>query len=80
MSGGVSVISNIVGGVLVNRRIYIHTGLQSALQTEKEYRKCRKRLNLVSEEDSGPQLFTADEVHKALALKKQKEEEEAQIQ
>ena len=57
--------------------IHIHTGLQLALKTKKERRKRRKRLNLIGEKDSGPQLFTAAKVQKALALRKEKEEEQA---
>ena len=55
--------------------IHIRAGLQLALKTEKERRRRGKRLNLIGEEDSGPQLFTAAEVRKALALRKEKEEE-----
>ena len=60
--------------------IYICAGLQLALKTEKERRRRGKRLNLIGEEDSGPQLFTAAEVQKALVFRKEKEEEQAQIQ
>ena len=41
------------------------TGLIRALQTEKKKRKPRKRLNLVGEEDNGPQIFTPSRVCRA---------------
>jgi hypothetical protein len=43
------------------------TGLIGALQKEKKKRSRRKRLNLVGEEDNGPQLFSPSRVHRAKA-------------
>jgi hypothetical protein len=42
-------------------------GLVRALKMEKKKRNCGKRLNLVGEEDNGPQVFGLNEVHHAKA-------------
>jgi len=45
---------------------HIIKGLQQTIQIEKSKRKKGKRLNLVGEEDSGPQFFTPSRVKAAL--------------
>jgi len=51
-------------------------GLQQSLQIEKTKRKRGKRLNLLGQEETGPQFFTPDRVKAALAYQAQKEDEE----
>ena len=42
-------------------------GLVGAFKMEKKKQNCGKRLNLVGEEDNGPQVFGLNEVHYAKA-------------
>jgi hypothetical protein len=58
----------------INRHII--KGLQQSLQIEKKKRKRGKRLNLVGEEDNGPQFYTPNRVRTALEYQEQKEREE----
>jgi hypothetical protein len=51
-------------------------GLVRALKVEKRKRNRGKRLNLVGEEDHGPQLFSPSEVLRAKAYSKEKETQE----
>ena len=53
-------------------------GLRQALQLEKKKRQRGKRLNLVGEEDSGPQFFSPGRVQKAKAVQAAREAEEQQ--
>ena len=53
-------------------------GLRTALQLEKKKRQRGKRLNLLGEEDSGPQFFSPSRVRKANAVQAAKEAEEQQ--
>ena len=50
-------------------------GLQNSLQIEKTKRKRGKRLNLLGQEDNGPQFFTPDRVKAAITYQAQKEDE-----
>ena len=59
---------------------YVIKGLCNTLQDEKKRRKRGKRLNLVGEEDSGPQFFSPRRVQAAREFQAAKEEEEAQRQ
>jgi hypothetical protein len=49
------------------------TGLIRALKTEKKKRNRGKRLNLVGEEENGPQIFTPNRVRRALAYADEQE-------
>src|SRR5450432_1305833 len=55
---------------------HIIKGLQQSLQLEKRKRNRGKRLNLVGEEDCGPQFFTPERVRAAIAYQAEKEREE----
>jgi hypothetical protein len=55
---------------------HIINGLQQSLQIEKRKRKKGKRLNLLGEEDNGPQFFTPERVRAALEYQARKEDEE----
>src|SRR5450432_3577748 len=55
---------------------HIIKGLQQSLQIEKTKRKRGKRLNLLGEEDNGPQFFTPERVRAAIEYQAQKEDEE----
>jgi hypothetical protein len=55
---------------------HIIKGLQQSLQLEKKKRNKGKRLNLVGEEDHGPQFFTPERVKAAIAYQAQQEAEE----
>ena len=59
---------------------YVIKGLCNTLQDEKKRRKRGKRLNLLGEEDSGPQFFSPRRVQAAREFQAAKEEEEAQRQ
>jgi hypothetical protein len=52
------------------------TGLIGALQKEKKKRSRGKRLNLVGEEDNGPQFYSPSQVHRAKAYAVEIEAEE----
>ena len=52
---------------------HVNKGLRRALVIEKQKRKKTKRLNLLGEEDSGPQLFSPSRVQAAKAFQAQKE-------
>lgn len=56
---------------------HVKQGLFATLKEEEKRRKRRKRLNLVGEENNRAQLFSADEVRKALEFARAKEEQEA---
>jgi hypothetical protein len=45
---------------------HIIKGLQESLKLEKKKRKLGKRLNLIGEEDHGPQFFTPERVRTAI--------------
>ena len=53
-------------------------GLIESLKREKRCRKRGKKLNLVGEEDNGPQLFSTPRVQAAQAFQAEKEEKEKQ--
>jgi DDE superfamily endonuclease len=53
-------------------------GLREAISLEKKKRKRGKRLNLLGEEDSGPQLFSPARIAKARLIASEKEEAERQ--
>ena len=53
-------------------------GLTAALREEKRRRKRGKRLNLLGEEESGPQFFSPGRVTAARTWQAEKEEEEQQ--
>ena len=55
---------------------HIITGLVTALKHEKTKRRHGKRLNLVGEEDSGPQFYSPSRIHRALAHAGEKEAQE----
>lgn len=57
---------------------HMMNGLIDALKNEKKRRKRGKRLNLLGEEDSGPQFFSPARVQAARDLQTTKEEQEAQ--
>ena len=59
---------------------HVIKGLCNTLQDEKKRGKRGKRLNLVVEEDSGPQFFSPRRVQAAREFQAAKEEEEAQRQ
>ena len=59
---------------------HVIKGLITALQDEKKRRKRGKRLNLVGEEDSGPQLFSPGRIQAARDRQAIKEQEEQQRQ
>jgi hypothetical protein len=50
-------------------------GLIESLKIEKKSHNRGKRLNLLGEEDNGPQLFAAERVRAAQAFQKEKEDE-----
>ncbi|KAI9681739.1 MAG: hypothetical protein M1829_000484 [Trizodia sp. TS-e1964] len=54
--------------------IHIIKGLTAALQNEKKKRKRGKRLNLVGEEDSGPQFFSPGRITAARAFQEEKDQ------
>jgi hypothetical protein len=56
---------------------HLQSGLIETFKTEKKRRKCGKRLNLISEEDSGAQLFHMSKVCAALAFEAEKEAKQA---
>jgi len=51
----------------------MNTGLLKTLKAKKKRRKCRKRLNLVSKEDSSIQLFSTNRVQAILVFKAKQE-------
>ncbi len=57
-------------------QMHKNLGLRQALQIEKKKRQRGKRLNLISEEESGAQIFTLSRVELARAYQASKEEEE----
>lgn len=59
---------------------HVVKGLCDSLKDEKKRRKRGKRLNLLGEEDSGPQFFSPGRVQAARDWQATKEEEEAQHQ
>lgn len=59
---------------------HVVNGLINTLRNEKKRRQRGKRLNLVGEEDSGPQFFSPSRVQAARDRRDQKEMEEAQRQ
>jgi hypothetical protein len=59
---------------------HVVKGLITALQDEKKRRKKDKRLNLVGEEDSGPQFFSPGRIQAARNWQATKEQEELQRQ
>ena len=59
---------------------HIQKGLVEALKQEKKRRQRGKRLNLIGEEDSGPQLFSPTRVQAARDYQTSKETEEADRQ
>jgi hypothetical protein len=56
------------------------TGLITSLKVEKKKRSHRKRLNLVGEEDSGPQFYSPSCVHRALEFQSKEEADEQKEQ
>ncbi|KAF8847074.1 hypothetical protein BDZ45DRAFT_782437, partial [Acephala macrosclerotiorum] len=56
---------------------YFYQGLEEALKDEKKRRQRGKRLNLVGEEEGEAQLFSDDQVRKALEIRDAKEALEA---
>jgi hypothetical protein len=52
------------------------TGLMGALKEEKKKRSRGKRLNLVGEEDSGPQFYSPSRVHRAKTFADERKAEE----
>jgi hypothetical protein len=59
---------------------HVVKGLITALQDEKKRRKRGKRLNLIGEEDSGPQFFSPGRIQAARDWQAAKEQEEQQRQ
>src|SRR5450432_3228275 len=55
---------------------HIIKGLQQSLQLEKRKRQRGKRLNLIGEEDHGPQFFTPERVRAAIEYQAEREREE----
>src|SRR5450432_2462636 len=55
---------------------HIIKGLQQSLKLEKKKRKPGKRLNLIGEEDYGPQFFTPERVRAAIDYQAQKEDDQ----
>src|SRR6266536_1846803 len=55
---------------------HIQSGFLDTLKKEKQRRKRRKKLNLVSEEDNGAQLFYSSRVRATLAFEAEKEAKE----
>jgi hypothetical protein len=55
---------------------HIIKGLQQSLKLEKKKRQKGKRLNLVGEEDYGPQFFTPERVRAAIDYQAQKEDDQ----
>jgi hypothetical protein len=53
---------------------HTRTGLLESLKNEKKRRKRGKKLNLCGEEDTGTQLFSVQEILKARAITKEKED------
>ena len=60
--------------------IHVQNGLIEALKQEKKRRHLEKRLNLVGEEESGPQFFSPSRVQAARDYQASKETEEAKRQ
>jgi len=55
---------------------HIINGLHTALNLERQKRKKGKKLNLVGEDDIGPQFYSPCRVRRALAFQDEKEAEE----
>ena len=55
---------------------HIINGLHAALKMERQKRKKGKKLNLVGEDDIGPQFYSPDRVRRALAFQDEKEANE----
>jgi len=55
---------------------HIIKGLQQSLKLEKRKRQKGKRLNLIGEEDYGPQFFTPERVRAAIDYQAQKEDDQ----
>src|SRR5450432_394276 len=55
---------------------HVISSLQRSIQIEQKKRKKGKRLNIVGEEDNGPQFFTPGRVRAAIEYQAQKEDQE----